>query len=231
MPSSASGTWADLVRILTVLSPIFGTEKYGAWQGTTTSLWPRGRRIAAAAIRIPAIITSPRSVTKYTFENTAPENKSWLGTLPPSLRFALGPLQVELCHGSPRQTNEFLWKSASPEHLLFKFTQECNAEVVCCTHTGIKWHRALAQGRHFFNVGVIGRPENDGATNVWYTLLEYEGRELKWGFRPLHYDHEVLVKEMKREGLPEPFITTTRSGWWTTCLEIMPAKERACGLY
>ena len=97
--------------------------------------------------------------------------------------------------------------------------------------TGIKWHRALARGRHFFNVGVIGRPENDGATNVWYTLLEHAEGKLKWEFRPLHYAHEALAKEMETEGLPEPFITTTRSGWWTTCLEIMPAKERAAGLF
>jgi len=27
-------------------------------------------------------------------------------------------------------------------------------------------------GRHFVNVGVLGRPENDGRTNVWYALLE-----------------------------------------------------------
>ena len=168
---------------------------------------------------------------EYTFENTSPENKSWLGTLPPSLRFALGPLSVELCHGSPRQTNEFLWESASPEHLLFKFTEVCSTDVVCCTHTGIKWHRALDRGRSFFNVGVIGRPENDGATNVWYTLLEHTEGKLKWDFRPLQYDHEALAKEMEAEGLPEPFITTIRSGWWTTCLEVMPAKERASGVF
>jgi hypothetical protein len=36
------------------------------------------------------------------------------------------------------------------------------ADVILCTHTGIKWHRALPQDQHLVNVGVIGRPENDG---------------------------------------------------------------------
>ena len=33
--------------------------------------------------------------------------------------------------------------------------------------------------------------------------------------------------EMEQENLPLPFIETIRTGWWTTCLEILPAKERA----
>jgi hypothetical protein len=34
---------------------------------------------------------------------------------------------------------------------------------------------------------------------------------------------------MEREGLPAAFVETIRTGWWTTCLEILPAKERAKG--
>jgi hypothetical protein len=32
---------------------------------------------------------------------------------------------------------------------------------------------------------------------------------------------------MRRERLPEEFVATILSGWWTTCLEILPARERA----
>ena len=41
--------------------------------------------------------------------------------------------------------------------------------------------------------------------------------------------YESLACEMEREGLPCTFIETIRTGWWTTCLEILPAKERARG--
>ena len=44
---------------------------------------------------------------------------------------------------------------------------------------------------------------------------------------PLAYDHPALAAEMRREGLPEEFVATILTGWWTTCLEILPARERA----
>ena len=48
-------------------------------------------------------------------------------------------------------------------------------------------------------------------------------------FVPVSYDHEALAREMEEERLPAPFVETIRGGWWTTCLEILPAKERARG--
>ena len=167
----------------------------------------------------------------YTFRNTSRENKKWLGTLPASLSFGLGPLTVLLCHGSPRQVNEFLWDSTSPDHLLSGFLDGAGTDVLCCTHTGLKWHRELPGRKHFFNVGVIGRPENDGRTNVWYTVLEFDSRGFRYEFRPLRYDHQRLAREMRDEGLPEEFVETARTGWWTTCLEIMPSRERRSGRF
>ena len=37
--------------------------------------------------------------------------------------------------------------------------------------------------------------------------------------------------EMRSERLPEEFIATILSGWWMTCLEVLPAKERRRGRY
>ena len=48
-------------------------------------------------------------------------------------------------------------------------------------------------------------------------------------FVPLAYDHERLAAEMRAERLPEEFVETVLTGWWTTCLEVLPAKERAAG--
>jgi hypothetical protein len=36
---------------------------------------------------------------------------------------------------------------------------------------------------------------------------------------------------MREEGLPGEFVESVLTGWWTTCLEILPAKERARGRY
>ena len=77
---------------------------------------------------------------------------------------------------------------------------------------------------------VLGRPENDGRTNVWYAVLEAIP-ELRVAFVPVAYEHERLAAEMRAERLPEEFVETVLTGWWTTCLEILPAKERRAGRY
>ncbi len=79
---------------------------------------------------------------------------------------------------------------------------------------------------------MLGRPENDGRKNVWYTMLEQSGRsEPRVEFIPVEYDHDRLASEMAGEGLPSEFVETVLSGWWTTCLEILPSKERRRGRF
>ena len=167
----------------------------------------------------------------YTLANTSPESRGWLASLPGEIRFHLNDQRVLLCHGSPRRMNEFLWESTTPTHFLEHLAREHDADVLCGTHTGIKWQRELAGGKRFINVGVLGRPENDGRTNVWYTLLSASNGAVWAEFIPVEYDHHRLAAEMKRERLPEEFIETILTGWWTTCLEVLPAKERRRGKY
>jgi predicted phosphodiesterase len=165
----------------------------------------------------------------YTLARTSTEHRRWLAALPPSLRIRLGSLTAQLCHGSPRAVSEFLWESTTPDGMLRIMLDEVRADLLLCTHSGIKWHRALGDGRHAVNVGVIGRPGNDGRTNVWYTVLTADGGGLDVEFVPVAYDHETLAREMQAESLPPEFVETVRTGWWTTCLEVLPARERARG--
>lgn len=166
----------------------------------------------------------------YTYANTSAENKAWMKALPGEIRLRMGDYRVLLCHGSPRQMNEFLWESTTPTHFLEKLCDDHDADILCATHTGIHWQRRLSNDRHFANVGVIGRPENDGNTHVGYTLLEVtDDPEFTWV--PVEYDHRRLAREMRAEQLPEEFVDTVLNGWWTTCLEILPARERIRGRF
>jgi diadenosine tetraphosphatase ApaH/serine/threonine PP2A family protein phosphatase len=167
---------------------------------------------------------------EYTFSRTSPGNRAWLATLPRHRRVRLGEHRIAMCHGSPRVINEFLWESSTPSALLRTFLRDTDADVLLCTHTGIKWHRPLGDGAHAVNVGVIGRPENDGTPDVWYTILT-AGPDLDVEFVPVRYDVETLAREMEAEGLPAEFVETIRTGWWTTCLENLPARERARGKF
>ncbi len=85
--------------------------------------------------------------------------------------------------------------------------------------------------RSYVNVGALGRPANDGRTEVWYAVLEGRESELDVELVPVAYDHEALADEMRSEELPEEFVETILTGWWTTCLEILPGKERAAGRF
>lgn len=175
---------------------------------------------------------------QYTYRKTSGRWRPWLKGLPTQLRFEISAgsdphpdtrkaLRVLCCHGSPRKTNEFLWESTTPTHLLERFCDDFAADVIVATHTGLPWTRRLSNGRLFVNCGVLGRPANDGTTSVSYAMLD--ARRLP-GDAAQHvrveYDHERLAAEMRDEHLPEPFVETILTGWWTTCLEILPARER-----
>ena len=166
----------------------------------------------------------------YTAANTPEEEKAWLRGLPEQMWLHVGRRRVLLCHGSPRRVNEFLWESNSSTPFLDWLARSHGADVVLCTHTGIHWQRTLPSGRHFVNVGAIGRPANDGRPEVWYALGDF-GDELRVEFRPVAYDHETLAAEMRAEALPEQFVETILTGWWTCCLENLPARERLRGKY
>ena len=107
----------------------------------------------------------------YTAARTAPMHKAWLRELPEQRRFELEGRSFLLCHGSPRRVNEFLWESTCSDAFLEWLCATYHCDVLLCSHTGLHWHRALPSGRHVINVGAIGRPANDGRTEVWYAEL------------------------------------------------------------
>ena len=168
---------------------------------------------------------------RYTFDNTSQTWRAWLGELPEQLRIRLGERRTLLCHGSPRRVNEFLWESTTPTHFLDKLCDDYDADVILCTHTGLHWSRELSGGRLFANVGAIGRPANDGCTDIWYAMLSAAAGSIKVEFVPIAYDFEALAQEMSEEGLPDQFVETILTGWWTTCNEVLPFKERRRGKF
>lgn len=174
---------------------------------------------------------------RYTARNCSPGFKAWMGRFPRQRRVRVGSRELLLVHGSPRRINEFLFASTSPVPFLEVLMRQNRCDGLLCTHTGLPWHRRLPSGADAVNVGVIGRPANDGETHVHYALLEASNGNrsgngsgdgsLSVELLPLRYDYSALAREMRREELPEEFVETIETGWWTTCLEILPAKERA----
>jgi hypothetical protein len=164
----------------------------------------------------------------FTDARTTDADRAWMARLPGSHRLTRGGRRYLLCHGSPRQTNEFLWQSASSDAFLGRLARDAKADQILCTHTGLHWQRELPEsGVRFVNVGAVGRPANDGLRVAWYAWFAADRHDAT--FIPVAYDAEGVAAEMDAEGLPPEFGETIRTGWWTTCLEILPAKERARG--
>lgn len=169
---------------------------------------------------------------EYTLRHTGRDNRRWLRDLPKGLRLELAGRRVLMAHGSPRRVNEFLWESTTPEPFIRRMLREHDADVALVTHTGLHWQRWLTDdpGRGVVNVGAIGRPANDGDPAVHYALLTVD-ESIQVELRRVEYDHRRLAAEMREEDLPEQFVETILTGWWTTCLEVLPAKERSGSRY
>ncbi|MBV8201440.1 MAG: metallophosphoesterase [Acidobacteria bacterium] len=175
----------------------------------------------------------------YTARHCSPAFKRWMGELPARWRVEIGGRELLLVHGSPRQVNEFLFDSTSPDSFLELLLDQHRCDALLCTHTGLHWHRRLPSGRDALNVGVIGRPANDGRPEVWYAVIEARpagpagapGGGLGIELVALRYDHPAMAAGVLAAGLPEQFAETLLTGWWTTCLEILPARERAASRF
>jgi predicted phosphodiesterase len=189
-----------------------------------------GRPDCACGYSDPRDIAFAQISYDYTAARTSESHKRWMRGLPEQHRLDLGGRRVLLCHGSPRRVNEFLWESTCSDAFLEWLCDAHAADLVVCGHSGIPWWRALPSGRHVVNVGAIGRPANDGRIAAWYAAITVNGT-VDVELRAVDYDAEPLARAMEAERLPAEFVETIRTGWWTTCLENLPAKERMRGLW
>jgi len=165
----------------------------------------------------------------YTLQATSPEFATWMRGLPLERRETIGGVDVHMVHGSPLAVNDFLWESLTDDELRMRLALS-GARVLLCTHTGIPWQRRVDETL-IVNVGTVGRPANDGRAETWYAVLELEHGEPRAALVPVTYDWRSQAASMRTAGLPEAFVETIETGWWTTCLEIVPPRERARGRF
>ncbi len=165
----------------------------------------------------------------HTKAATGEDFAAWMHELPGELREEIEGVYVHCVHGSPLAVNDFLWESLDDSELRLRL-QGSGADVLLCTHTGIPWQREL-DSTLVVNVGAVGRPANDGRRDTWYAVLDIAGGEVRAELVPVAYDWCAQAASMRAAGLPEPFVETVETGWWTTCLEVVPPPERARGRY
>jgi pyruvate-formate lyase-activating enzyme/predicted phosphodiesterase len=165
----------------------------------------------------------------YTRANTSAAFAGWMRELPLALREDIDGVDVLCVHGSPLAINDFLWESLPDNELRMRLPDPA-PDVLLCTHTGIPWQRRVDHTL-IVNVGTIGRPANDGRREGWYAVLAVQDGRAAAELVPVAYDWQAHAASMRAAGLPEPFVETVETGWWTTCLEVVPPAERARGRY
>ncbi|HEU5006843.1 MAG TPA: radical SAM protein [Jatrophihabitantaceae bacterium] len=165
----------------------------------------------------------------HTRTHTGAAFTAWMGHLPTERRLEIDGVRLHLVHGSPLALNDFWWESL-PEAEHRVRVAASGADVVLCTHSGLPWQRRI-EHTLVVNVGVLGKPANDGARNVWYAILDLEHGIAHAELVPLDYDWQTQAASMRAAGLPSEFTETIETGWWTTCLEVLPPAERSRGRY
>ncbi len=183
----------------------------------------------AAGTATPATTSTRRLIYDYTRAHTSADFAAWMGTLPTERRLVLGGRDVHLVHGSTLALNDFWWDSRTEDEHRERVAAS-GAEVVCCTHSGLPWQRRI-DGTLVVNVGVLGKPANDGSRAVHYAVLDLDETQAEAEIVALDYDWRAQAASMRRAELPEAFVETIETGWWTTCLEVLPPRERSTGKY
>lgn len=118
-----------------------------------------------------------------------PELQAWLGHWPDAHVVHTGLGSLLLCHGSPEQTNEFLYESRLQDTRLLAWLEATGARALLCTHTGLPWIRRLPGNRLALNCGAVGKPDHDGYTAVHYAVVDELGGDLEAEIRRVAYDH------------------------------------------
>lgn len=207
------------------LWPVLGTAEITCIAGNYDVAIARGDHDCGCGYRNPVDNEYAQLIYDYTRTHTDPAFARFMGRLPTERREQLGGCDVHLVHGSPLALNDFWWESLpQAEHQARALAS--GADVICCTHSGLPWQRRVG-ATLVVNVGVVGKPANDGRREVWYAILDLRDGHAEADLVRLPYDWRAQARSMRRAGIPEAFVETIETGWWTTCLEVLPPVERS----
>lgn len=164
---------------------------------------------------------------RWAMRSLSDENRRWLGAWPDLATIETTGGKLLLCHGSPAQTNEFLYESELDDTRLERWLDQYEAVGLVCTHSGFPWVRQLSGNRFAANCGVCGKPDHDHDAAVHYLTVElHAGGAPRVRIERVEYDHLAFAEQLDREGVDDVFTIPLRNGVWTCGLLSMPATER-----
>src|SRR3954470_22033279 len=147
----------------------------------------------------------------WTRNVTTPENKAYLRTLVPEIRFEAEGVRFRLVHGSPRRMNEYLFEDRD-QRSLERIAASAECDVLVFGHTHKPWAREIG-GVLFINDGSVVKPKDGDPRAAWALLTVEAGKPVQVEIRRVSYDIASMATAIRAaEGLPDHFATDIETG-------------------
>jgi putative phosphoesterase len=147
----------------------------------------------------------------WTRKVTTPENKAYLRTFLPEIRFEAEGKRFRLVHGSPRRMNEYLFEDRDPRSLA-RIAQGADTDVLVFGHTHKPWVRKI-EGVLFVNDGSVGKPKDGDPRAAWALLTVEPDQPVQVEIRRVPYDVASMAAAIRAaESLPAQFATDIETG-------------------
>lgn len=138
----------------------------------------------------------------WTKAHVSAENKAFLRTLKPEIRFEAAGRRILLVHGSPRKINEYLFEDR-PLSSFQRLAASSNADIIGYGHTH-KPYTKLVDSVLFLNAGSVGKPK-DGDWRACYAILDTTTSSAQ--FVRVEYDINTVTAAIRHSDLPHEFAT------------------------
>ena len=147
----------------------------------------------------------------WTRNVTTPENKAYLRTLVPEIRFTVEGKRFRLVHGSPQRMNEYLFEDRDPRSLE-RIAHSADCDVLVFGHTHIPWVKEIADVL-FVNHGSVGKPKDGDPRGAWALLTVETDKSVSVEIRRVPYDVAGMAASIRAaEGLPDRFARDLETG-------------------
>lgn len=144
----------------------------------------------------------------WTKDQVTPDNKAFLQTLLPEVRFNVDNKRVLLVHGSPRKINEYLFEDR-PLSSFQRLAASSNADIIVFGHTHKPYVKEV-DGVMFLNAGSVGKPK-DRDWRACYAILEM-GDPPTTTFQRVTYDVTKAAAAIMATELPHEFALDIETG-------------------
>lgn len=147
----------------------------------------------------------------WTRSVTTDENKAYLRTLLPEIRFEAEGKRFRLVHGSPRRMNEYLFEDRDLRSLE-RIAQQADADVLIFGHTHKPWVREI-EDVLFINDGSVGKPKDGDPRAAWALLTVEASKPVQVEIRRVPYDVAAMAAAIRAaDGLPDHFARDIETG-------------------